>query len=268
MKYHYKYEDIVRAYREVGVAKGRIVSVRTDLRYLGAYESMERDELLSAHFNALAELVDLDHGTIVVPTASTSLCNTDTIFDPDYTPSETGVLTEYIRKLPGAVRSFHPFVSSTAIGKHAEDICLNVARQGFGPETPTARMIEMDALEVSIGMNYHRTCNAVHHVELVMCVPYRYAKEFHQPVIRNGETGIEPFYLYVWYRECDIEREGNKKIFQRFNDEGYRVKDTSLGRGHVYSYSLKEFYQSTVKAFRDDIYVFLERVPKNKPYLV
>jgi aminoglycoside N3'-acetyltransferase len=60
-------------------------------------QSDERDAL-KAHFNVLADLLDLNEGTLVVPTGCVSLCNTKNPFDPKKTPSEHGVLTEYIRK--------------------------------------------------------------------------------------------------------------------------------------------------------------------------
>ena len=94
----YNYYDIKNAYEKVGVSKGMTVSLKTDLRFLGPYESNSQNDLLAAHFNVLADLVDLSAGTIVVSTATFSLCNTDNVFDILNTPSEMGSLTEFIRK--------------------------------------------------------------------------------------------------------------------------------------------------------------------------
>ena len=69
------------AYKKLGVSKGMTVSLKTDLRYLGPYDSNSQNDLLAAHFNVLADLVDLSKGTIVVSSASFSLCNIEKIFD-------------------------------------------------------------------------------------------------------------------------------------------------------------------------------------------
>ena len=262
----YNYKDIKNAYKEIGVERGRTVLLKTDLRYLGAYDHQDRDEVLSAHYNVLSDLLDLNEGTLVVATGSTSLCNTDMPFDLEKTSSEYGVLTEYIRKRKEAVRSFHPFLSYTAIGKHAKAICDDVSRHSFGPETPKARMLGLDTLYISIGLHPRMTCTVVHHIEMIMGVPYRYVKEFVHPVVRNNVIKKEPFYLHVWYKQCQIEKNKNEKIFNHFYKSGYELKKHVLGCGNVYSYSMVDFFNSTVKLFKDDIYVFLNKVPERNPY--
>ncbi len=262
----YTYSDLVKAYREVGIEKGRTVSIQTDVSLLGAFETLDREEFLKAHYSALADSVDLTKGTIVVQTASKSLCNTDKPFYPDKTPSEMGVLTEYFRQSPGAVRSLHPFISYTAVGKDAISICEDVSRHAYGPETPEARLLEHDALNVSIGLHPRFSCSFIHHVELVMGVPYRYVKEFLHPIANSGVIQNELFYLYVWYRQCDIIKDKNVKVFEYFQNSGYEVREATLGRGKIYSYSLSDFYKATTKLLSKDIYAQLAEVPKVKPY--
>lgn len=262
----YKHSDIKEAYKKVGVEKGRVVLIKSDLRYLGNYDRPDKMAVLHAHFNSLSDLIDLAEGTLVVPTSSTFLCNTDTPFDPDKTPSERGVLSEYIRKQEGAIRSFHPFMSYTAIGKHASYICHDVSRHAFGPETPKDRMLSLDALNISVGLPPQATCSIVHHVEMAMGVPYRYTKEFLHPVVRNNCIQKELFYLYVWYRDIGIKRNRNKNIFKHFFDSGYKVQETELGRGKIYSYSSGQFYKSTVDFLKHNIYGWLDEPPFKRPY--
>ena len=50
----YNYKDIKNAYKEIGVERGRTVLLKTDLRYLGAHDSSDRNGALSAHYNALS----------------------------------------------------------------------------------------------------------------------------------------------------------------------------------------------------------------------
>jgi len=258
--------DIKTAYERIGVKRGATVLLKTDMLYLGYFESRRKEDILNAHFKVLAELVDLDVGTIVVSTSSTFLCNTDIPFDLKKTPSERGILTEYIRNMNGAIRSFHPFMSYAAIGRNAEMICGNVSRNAYGPGTPKERMLELDTLYVSMGLTPNLTCSIVHYIEFVMGVPYRYVKEFIHPVVRDRKIVYEPFYLYVWYLECDLKRDRNVKIFDRFRNGGNKAEEAVLGRGKIYAYSMKDFYESTIKAFQDDIYVWLKEPPNIRPY--
>lgn len=263
----YNYKDIKEAYKKLGVDRGRIVLLKTDLRYLGSYGNTDQEGVLRDHFNVLSDLLDLSEGTLVVATGSLSLCNTDKPFDRDKTPSEYGVLTEYIRKREGSVRSFHPFMSYTAIGKHAQAICEDVSRHSFGPETPEARMIDLDTLCISVGLHPRSTCSTVHHIETIMGVPYRYTKEFLHPVVRNSSVHKELFYMSVWYKQCQIKRNQNKKILHNFCKLSNVIKKVELGRGNVYSYSIVDFYKSTTKLFKDDIYVYLDEIPESRPYV-
>jgi aminoglycoside 3-N-acetyltransferase len=261
----YSYADLINAYGALGVEKGRTVYVTSDLVYLMAYEKPGKKALLEAHFNALMELLGPD-GTLVVSTASTNLCNTDILFDPDRTPVHlVGQLSEYVRTRPEARRSFHPFVSYCAIGPQAEHITANVSRHAYGPETPEARMIELDALSISIGLYPRHTCSTVHHVEQMLAVPYRYTKEFEQPVVRDDKTVTELFYLYVWYRDCGIERSNTKWIFEHL-DKASIVKSTPVGAGKIHSYSMPEFVAKVTRLIIDDMYIWCERPPEQRPW--
>ena len=263
----YNYYDIKNAYEKVGVSKGMTVSLKTDLRFLGPYESNSQNDLLAAHFNILADLVDLSAGTIVVSTATFSLCNTDNVFDILNTPSEMGSLTEYVRTRPGSVRSFHPFSSYAAIGKNANYICENTGRHSIGPNSPKARLLELDAQYLSVGLPPSSVSMVIHHIEELMGVPYRYTKEFIHPVLRNGVIVYEPFYLFVRYLECyEPDLDLDNKVYPYFYSEGFKTKEENLGRGKVYSYSMNDLYLSTVKLLTKDIYACLESEPIIRPY--
>jgi len=262
----YNLDDIKKSYKRIGISKGMTISLKTDLMLLGLYDSVNQNDVLLAHFEVLADLVDLSEGTIVVSTASLSLCNTETVFDIQNTSSETGALTEYIRTRSGSVRSFHPFSSYSAIGKHADYICNNVSRHSYGAATPKERMLELEARYLTIGKPPADVATVIHHIEMLMGVPYRYVKEFMHPVLRDGKVVVEPFYMNVRYPECEVVRVLDRKVFPYFFQNGYEIKEDKLGRGKVYSFSMKEFYNSTVKLFSNDLYAYIEMEPEIKPY--
>ena len=212
----YSYDDLLEAYKKLGLEGGQVVYVGSSLPYLREFAIPGKTAILDAHYNALMNVLGKE-GTIVVFTQSTQLCNTDIAFDLKKTPSISGIFSEYIRKKKGAYRSFHPFCSYAAIGKHARKITDDTTRHAYGPETPMARMIDLDTIGISIGLPPRLTCSAIHHIEMSMGVPYRYFKEFVQPVVRNGKIQEELFYLLVWYKGINLKRDRLRKVFQNFD---------------------------------------------------
>ena len=203
---------------------------------------------------------------MVVPAASTNLCDTDIPFELANTPSfRVGSFSEYVRTQPGTLRSFHPFDSFAAIGARAAEITANVSRHAYGPETPIDRLLGMDALSVCIGVDPKNSLSTVHHVEHVMAVPYRYTKEFVHPVLRNGVVHHEPFYMHVCYPEIGLERDGNQKLLSRIGHR-IRIARINLGRCFLRAYSMADFYRQAVEVFAEDIYVWCKAPPPNRPY--
>ena len=264
----YTYEDILAAYKAIGIGKGQTVLVKSDLRLLGPFAVPSRDAILQAHFKALCELIDLSEGTLVVPAGSLYLCNTDTPFDPAKTSTGWGVLSEYIRTREGVVRSFHPFTSYAAIGRNAGYVCEGVSRLSFGLETPKDRMLKLGATYLSIGVEPREAFSIVHQAEQLMGVPYRYVKEFMHPVVRGGEVVTEPFYLHAVYRGLSLKRNGNRKFWDHHTQRGGGATSAPLGRGQVYAASMGDYFESVVDLLKTDIYAWLDCQPEEKPYRI
>lgn len=261
----YSYDDLLRTYADLGVAEGETIYVTSDLWEVRGFDQPGGRAMLKAHVDALLELLG-PSGTICVPTASVHLCNTDIVFDPAETESKLrGAISEYVRRMPDSRRSFHPFFSYAAVGPEAEAITGDVPRGAFAYGSPEYRMMNLDALCVSIGKHPRFTCTTVHLVEQAAGVPYRYTKEFMHPVLRDGTVVTEPFYYFVYYLESDIERNGNIKLFERLGDD-LKMREASVGAGTVYSYRMREFFEKSCKIFQDDIYVWCDAPPEQRPW--
>lgn len=261
----YTYDEIVNAYRAVGVGPGEVVYALGNIGNLWTYEEPGKEAVLRAHYKALLEILGPE-GTLVCSTGSLNLCNTDIPFDLDETPSNmAGTLSEYIRKQPGALRSFHPFRSYCAVGAQAEYITQDVSRSAYGPFSPEARLIEMNAITLAIGITPREATSTVHHCEQMMAVPYRYMKEFMHPVVRNGKTVIEPFYLYVWYKNSDIVRDRCRTIIADFL-ETHGAAEAPLGRRHVYSFRTRVFYEHVIRLMNENRYIWCESAPTLRPW--
>jgi len=208
----YTFEYIQDALHAVGVCEGGIVFVTSDLGRVPGFEQPSKAAILKAYLQALHDVIG-PRGTIIVPTASLYLCNTDIPCNLAETPSQNiGVSSEFVRKQPGALRSFHPFVSYTALGATARDIIENVSRHSYGPNTPEERLVEMGARSVSLGLYPRLSGSTVHQVETAALVPYRYVKEYMHPIHRDGDIIREAFYQYVLYLDSDIKRDYGKQL--------------------------------------------------------
>jgi aminoglycoside 3-N-acetyltransferase len=262
--YDYDYKDLLDLYRELGLDSGRVVYATGNFGRLGRYSQRDKEVLLQNHIDVIQEIIGVD-GTLVVPTHSWSLCNTDKIFDIDKTKSETGPFTEKVRTQNNSTRQFHPFSSLTAIGKRSQEICSNNSRHVFGWESPFQRMIDLNALYISVGQPMERSISLVHHIEFLMGVPYRYSKEFLHPCLIDGKIQLIEFYVYVTRNECDIVRDRNIKIMSKFRNK-FLVPKINIGRSFAESLSMKDFFNSTTKEFSKDIYIWLKNDPKVRPY--
>lgn len=261
---HYTERDLRETYHGLGVDSGRVVYVTGNFGRLGLIAGCSKAEILTAHFQVLRELLG-EEGTLIVPTHSFSICNTDTPFDVEKTPSETGAFSEFVRRQPGAMRQYHAFSSRVALGAEAESICGDCSSHAYGHHSPFARMIERDALFISVGMPAAHSASIVHQAEFVMGVPYRFTKEFEHPVIEKGVMSKRVFYLYVIHHGVDVIRDKNRKIFAEF-DRRFELKAETLGLGRMEAFGMRDFMTATTDLMRDDPYVWLESPPRERPY--
>ena len=169
-----------------------------------------------------------------------------------------GALTEYIRQQPGAVRSNHPFGSYTAIGKDAEYICHDNSMHHYGPNSPKSRMLALGAQYLCFGVHPYSSTSVTHHAEFLSNVPYRYVKKFLHPILINGVVRKKPFYMHVRYNQYNIVRNLEKKIFPDFFDAGLNFQEVNLGQGKIYSFSMNDFFEIAMSAFKNDLYAFVE----------
>src|SRR5207253_5890253 len=97
--------DMATALRDAGIAERQVLLVYSDVAYLGPITGVTgRAEYLAAIWDCLREAAG-DHTTIVMSTASTYLCASGADFVLETTPCDTGLLSEYMRTLPGKQRS-------------------------------------------------------------------------------------------------------------------------------------------------------------------
>ena len=259
MKYDYTENNLKKIYSSFNLKKKDVIYITGNLVSLGKFEGRN---ILESHYKAVSKAIGGLQGTIVVPTHSFNLVRSNKPFFPTKTVSETGALTEYIRKKKGSVRQLHPYSSHTAIGKHAKYICTNNGPNVFGPDSPFDRLIKLNAKFIGFGIQPGITASQVHHAEFMMNVPYRYSKEFTHKI--KTKTGFKKknFYLHVIYKNLiHWKRDRNKVFFKEFLKKN-RIVYKKIGKSYMYMYSLKKFYETSIECLKKDIYCWLPRKPK------
>jgi aminoglycoside 3-N-acetyltransferase len=260
-----RFEALVAAYRALGVGRGRVVLVAANFAPMIERPGEDKQALLGEHLHAMQEILGPE-GTIVVPTASLNLCNTEIEFDLRATPSHRmGAFAEFVRQQPHARRSFHPFWSLAALGGGAAGLVEDVSRHAFAMNSVWSRLVEADALALHVGVLPRLSMSVSHHIELVCGVPYRYTKEFMHPVRRGNVVAAEPFYHFCTYLDADLVRDKNRRLFENFAATGL-VSQVAIARGTIWSLPLAAYFRSACDYVSRNLYAWLEREPRLRPW--
>jgi len=255
----YQLENLRTSLKKVGIKKGDIIYLSGNLFLLGNF--FPKKKILKSFYEVLISILG-KKGTICFPTHSFNIISKKKLFNLNSTPSETGVVTEYLRKKKGSVRQDHPYASITSIGRYAKFICKKNTNNVYGPNSPFSRMIRLNSKVLNFGLEPRFCCTSVHHSEFMSKVPYRYNKKFRQKVKINKRIKIKNYYMFVIKDNLiNIKRDKNKKIFKHFQKKN-KILKTKLGKSFIYCYSLKKFYNDNMILFKKDRYAWLKEKPK------
>ena len=85
------------------------------------------------------------------------------VFDVRHTPTQAGLVAEVFRRMPGTVRSLHPWASVAARGPLAQWLVSDHHRDvnPFAPSSPFVRMLEKDVLVLGLGVSLN-TLSFIH----------------------------------------------------------------------------------------------------------
>lgn len=108
--------QLVHDLKAIGVKEGDSVLVHSSFKSMGHIAGG-----IATLVDAFREVLG-ESGTLIVPTLTYSYVSVENpVFDYVNTPSCVGAISEYVRKLPDAIRSVHPTHSCAAIGGRAKE---------------------------------------------------------------------------------------------------------------------------------------------------
>ena len=233
-------QDIITAFRELGVEKGQTIEVHTSLSSLG-FVCGGPQVIIEALLESVGE-----EGTIMMPTQTWKNLDPTTgvhweepeewwqtirdnwpAYDKDITSTNTmGVVAEMFRKWHGAMRSDHPARSFAAWGKYAEYLTSNHDISNiFGEGSPIGKLYELDGYVMLIGTGYDKN-TSIHLADVRAEYPGKHNCVEHSAVMENGER--------VWkaYETLFVDGEDFEQIGEAF-EAAYSVKEVTLGNGTI-----------------------------------
>lgn len=192
----------------LGVEEGGVLLVHTSFRAVRPVEGGPRG-LIEALRAALGP-----DGTLVMP----AWTGDDDRFDPAATPAaeDLGVVADTFWRMPGVVRSGHPFAFAAAGPRAAEITSDPLPLPPHIPASPVGRVHDLDGQVLLLGVN-HDADTTLHLAELIADVPYRIPR--YCTVVRDGrpvridygenDHCCQRFALANgWLRERGVQREG------------------------------------------------------------
>jgi aminoglycoside 3-N-acetyltransferase len=248
MNSEYTKLDINKSLKKIGIKKKDILYVSANLINFGLSKKIYYKKLPKTVFDEIYKIIGKE-GTIMVPSHTFNLVNTNKIFNPYKTKSISGSFSNYIIENKKFYRQFHPYASISGVGKYAKYICEYKNNDVYGLGCPFEKLIELNAKFISLGMEVNKNCSQVHFLEKKFNVKYRFKKYFDHKILVNNKIIKKKFEMFVLKEKFrKIKRNENNKIFDNFYKKN-KIKKHRLGQNWVYSYNLKNFYEITKKLF-------------------
>lgn len=202
-------DEVADQLRALGVERGEVLLVHTSFRAVRPVEGGP-----AGLIDALRAALGPD-GTLVMP----SWTGDDaTPFHPAATRAseDLGVVADTFWRMPGVLRSDHPFAFAAA-GPHAAQVTADpLPLPPHVAESPVGRVRDLDGQVLLLGVT-HDADTTLHLAELTAGVPYRTPR--HITVLRDGRPVRIPYaendhcclrfnLADGWLRERGLQREG------------------------------------------------------------
>ncbi len=238
-----KYEDLVDGFKRVGLSSGDVVFVHSSLKSFGYVEG-GAETVVKALLDVLGP-----EGTLSAPIFYKFFWEgPDQVWDRDNTPSLMGKISEVIRTWPGSKHSPHAPHPIAAIGKYADDLTERYNLSDFADDSPFARLVELNAWILLIGVDYNR-CTLIHLLEEKFQVPYRHWVELEGTVIDKGKAERKKYPFYRRY-------EGVGNDFLPLGNELEKrglVNTTTIGKSTIRAFRSKDLVSVGSEILNRDI---------------
>lgn len=191
--------ELVRDLERVGLRSGDLVMVHSSMRAVGPILGGP-NEMVEALLESVGPggtvmmYVDWEEGaqSYTRTDRETPLSPRELDAWPAFDPGKAraarayGVLPEFLRAWPGAVRSGNPGASVAAVGARAEWLCADHPMDyGYGPGSPLARLVDAQGRVLLLGSPLENV-TLLHFAEHAARLPGKRVIRYREKVLRGG----------------------------------------------------------------------------------
>ena len=241
--------DLAAALRETGAHDCDVLFMHSGMNF--GLPAVGRKDLLAGLWEAVSSL---GVKTLCVPTFTFSFPNNE-VYDVEATPSRMGVFGEYVRKLPGAVRSRDPLMSVALMGE-AKELVTTVGNESCGKDSTFHKLSQRYGVKFAfLGVRAGDCFTYMHHLEWQAKVPYRYDREFRGKIRSGGVESDASAILNVRYKGV-VPDDGSYRFEDIMLDRGV-MKNAVFGDGTVRCVAEKEATPIYLDLLKQDPNFFL-----------
>ena len=247
------YKKLVAEFKRIGLEEKDVVFLHSSFKSFGGVEGGPQtviDALISTLGN---------EGTLIVPRFNFDFSTHNTPWDIRTTPSQTGVISEFVRKDPRSFSVFHPIYSFSIIGKHAKELVKHRYKGSYSKDSIFHKLRILDAKILQIDRVYKGT-TMFHYVEEMLGVDYRYFKNFTGIVTNeNGRSYEDTFNIYVLNREQNFFTYV-QPIGKILEEKGV-MKIDRIGDATTWYMKAEDMYRVTADAIKKNPRILCKIVP-------
>lgn len=220
--------DLLNSLKSIGSNDADILYIHSALNFGAPNTALKKKDLLNIIFETL---IDLRVSTMIFPTYTFSFCNGDN-FNVQETKTPMGILNEYVRKQPVAIRSIDPLMSNVLIGEN-HDLVKKIGKNSIGEES-TFDHLHNTPLKVKflfLGPAIGDCFTYMHFIEERLKIPYRYTRDFTGIITDQSQSYEDTYKLFVRYN--NVIPGAGSYIYENMLLERGHAKKMKLGNSHV-----------------------------------
>ena len=243
------YGKIVSAMKEIGADQCDVLFVHSEISFGMLEKGIRRNEIKELLLDAIKEL---NVKTLIFPTFTFSFCNQQ-VYDREKSPTAMGMLPEYVRKRPDAVRSDDPILSVAVLGEQEGfDKMVGSSSCGKGGIFYILHQTDKKVKFMFFGTSPLMCFTYLHYVEECFKVPYRYSRKFKGTIIEDGIKKEKEIDLYVRYKGVTATLPPNfmQELVQRDI-----VEVTNVGDSQISVADEKLSYEYISKMLKENPYI-------------
>ena len=244
--------DLIDAFLKLGIKKGDILCVHTELFNFGI-PLLSRNEFLQTLLDCFFEVIGKE-GTFIMPTFTYSFCKNE-IYDKVNSKTKVGVLNEFFRNGGGVKRTNDP-IFSFALKGAKEELFLKDTKSCFGEGSVYDVLTKEKGKFITFGGRGH---TLTHYAEEKFNVFYRYHKNFSGILIDEKNTP-HPKSIDFYVRKLDIPSEPNLTNIVNIINETQNFKKINFAGDCISVYNAKEYVEILMEKLNTDPTILIENI--------